>query len=72
MPRMTPEQQLLTDALEKHKYDDWYSALLHSALEETKDAQRAVKIADEVYAKNPKDTSSPQKDDADALFAKSE
>jgi hypothetical protein len=67
---MSEEQQrVLADALEAHGYDEWYSAILHSALEETKDATTAVQVAEEVFRANPTDTSTPQDDDADALFA---
>lgn len=65
---MTQDQKLLTDALEKSGYSDWYSALLHAALEETKDAAKAVEAADAMFAKHPADPSKPQENDADALF----
>jgi hypothetical protein len=67
---MTKDQEILVSALEKHDYDEWYSAILHTAMEETKNAARAVEVADKIFADNPKDTSKPEKDDADALFAK--
>lgn len=65
---MTNDQKLLTDVLEKHEYSDWYSALLHAALEETKDISKAVQAADAMFAKHPTDPSKPQEDDAGALF----
>ncbi len=66
---MNEEQQILLLALEAHDYDEWYSAILHSALEETKDAERAVQVADDVYEQHPTDPSSEKDDDPDALFA---
>lgn len=68
----TKEQQILIDALVEHKYDDWYSALLHAAIEETKDAALAVQAANAAFEKNPTDPSKPQDDDADVVFGKKE
>jgi hypothetical protein len=65
----TAEQTALVDALERQGYDDWYAAILHAALEETKDVNAAVDAADQAFAANPADTSTPEEDDADALFA---
>lgn len=65
---ITPDQKLLADALERNKYDDWYSAILQAAIEKTKDAKKAVEIADKVFKEHPKDESEPREDDADALF----
>ncbi len=59
----------LVDALEAHGWDDWYCALLHAAIAEAKDIDLAIELADQVYDEHPEDTSEPQDDDADALFA---
>lgn len=69
---MSDQQKILTNALEAHGYDDWYSALLHAAIEETQDAAEAVRAADEAHARQPSDPAMPQDDDADALFGAEE
>jgi hypothetical protein len=62
---------LLADALEEHDYSDWYSAILHTALEETKgEVRKAIEVANAVYKENPEDTSSPSEDDAQKVFGK--
>lgn len=66
---MSDKNKILTDALKVHDYDDWYVALLHSALEETGDPARAVEVADAAFAQQPSDPSAPEDDRADALFA---
>jgi hypothetical protein len=67
---MAEATQILTDALESHAYDPWYTALLTAAMPEAKgDPRRAVAIADEIFAKHPKDMTRPASDDADALFS---
>src|ERR1019366_4768030 len=68
-PGPTPEQAALVEALERQGYDDWYSALLHAALDETKDAAKAIEVADAAFADNPTDDSTPRDDDADVLFS---
>ncbi len=65
---MNEAQQALVLAIEEHDYDEWYSALLHSALEETKDAKLAVQVADTLFEQYPTDPSTEKDDDADALF----
>lgn len=65
----TPEQQALADALERQGYDDWYSALLHAAIQETADVDQAIATADKLFAEHPADQSTPQDDDADVLFS---
>lgn len=69
--KMTPEQTLLIDALQQHGYDDWFHAILCAAIQKNqKDMAQAVKDAEQAFAANPKDTSTPQPDDADKLFGK--
>lgn len=62
------DKDILISALEAHNHNGWYSAILHSALEHTKDPSKAVHIADELFEQHKVDTSSPQEDDAKALF----
>ncbi len=64
------DRQVLMEALEKHGWSDWYSALLHAAMESTADAARAVGLASNAIKENPKDVAVEKEDDAEALFAK--
>ena len=64
----TPDQQLLLDAESRHRHDPWFHAVLLAAIQETRDARKAVAVAEYVYSRAPKDTSTPADDDADALF----
>jgi hypothetical protein len=65
----TKEQMILSDAIEQHGYDDWYCAILHATIETTKDAAKAIALADQIFEQHPKDKSKPQDNDADVLFA---
>ncbi len=43
----------IADALAKHHYEDWYIALLHSAMNEVDDLEEAIAVADGVYRLSP-------------------
>lgn len=60
----------LLKALQEHKFDDWYVALVHAALLHTTDVVKAIQLADAAFEKQPEDESKPQDDDAEALFGK--
>jgi SPP1 gp7 family putative phage head morphogenesis protein len=62
--------EAIEDALSAHNYSDWYIALLHCALDETRDVQEAIALADAAHEDQPEDTSSPQEDDGEAVFGK--
>lgn len=64
------DRQAVLDALENHGWSDWFSALLHAAMERTEDVGRAVGLAARAMKESPKDKSAPNVDDAEALFAK--
>jgi SPP1 gp7 family putative phage head morphogenesis protein len=42
----------IADALERHGFDDWYVALLSAALQETRDVDKAIGLADSVTSPN--------------------
>ena len=63
-------QMALADALEKHGFDDWYTAILHGAILATKNCRKALQVAEKVYQEHPKDVSQPKEGDTDRLFAK--
>jgi hypothetical protein len=68
----TDDQKRLANALITHKYDDWYSALLHAALETTQDVAAGIALADKVFSVHGKDESQPADDDADVVLGKEE
>jgi hypothetical protein len=46
---------LIADALESHQWSDWYIALFHAALNQTRDVQKALDVADAVFKEHPTD-----------------
>ena len=45
--------EITDEACRRHNYDDWYLALLHTAIDETGDLREAIKVADAAYEENP-------------------